>query len=289
MVPDPGGLLLLDKPAGPSSFAAIARLRPVFGRRLGHAGTLDPFATGLLLVLVGRCTRLAALLTGVDKRYRAVVQFGASSTTDDPEGDVRPEGGRVATESIAEVLPHFRGRITQVPPAASAIHIDGQRAYARFRRGEEVQVPPREVEIHDLALVDFDEAGQRATFDVACSTGTYVRALARDLGAAAGSAAYCRELRRTAVGAFSVDDAASPAVALERPTGSPHWRPAADALPHVAAVDLDDADVAAIRHGRRIPHDAPAGTVALRHDGRLIAIGRSEDGSLAPTIVLEPA
>ncbi len=144
-MPDPGatsGLLLLDKPAGPSSFQAIARLRPVLGRKVGHAGTLDPFATGLLLVLAGRATRLAAYLSGLDKRYVARVALGVTSTTGDPEGELVATGApRVGRAAVEAALPPFRGTIEQVPPAASAIHVEGERAYARFRRGEEVVVP----------------------------------------------------------------------------------------------------------------------------------------------------
>src|SRR5262245_19952742 len=136
-------MLLLDKAAGRSSFGAIAALRPVLGRKLGHVGTLDPFATGLLIVLAGKATRLATFLTGLDKRDQAAVRFGVTSTTDDPEGELTARDATTDADTVRRSLDRFRGEIQQVPPAASAIHIDGERAYKRFRRGEEVEVPAR--------------------------------------------------------------------------------------------------------------------------------------------------
>jgi tRNA pseudouridine55 synthase len=269
------GLVLVDKQAGPSSFGAIAALRPALGRKLGHAGTLDPFASGLLVVLAGRATRLATFLTGLDKRYLATVQFGARSTTDDPEGELTPGDGTVTEAEVAAALAAFRGRIRQVPPAASAIHVDGERAYARFRRGETVLVPARDVEILALELVAFDAARQAAEIDVHCSTGTYVRALARDLGDAVGTGAYCSALRRTAVGPFDVAEADG---AL---------RPAGDAVPHLPHAVLDAAAADAIRHGRSVAgasdRDRPT---AVFHGDDLVAIARAGEGDLRPLVVL---
>ncbi len=269
------GLVLLDKPAGPSSFGAIAALRPALGRKLGHAGTLDPFASGLLVVLAGRATRLATFLTGLDKRYRATVQFGARSTTDDPEGEITVGGGTVEAAALEAALPDFRGPIRQVPPAASAIHVDGERAYARFRRGETVVVPAREVEILDLTLVAFDADAQTAELDIRCSTGTYIRALARDLGEAVAVGGYCRALRRTAVGPFDVAAA----------DGS--VRPAGDAVPHLPRLDVDTEGADAIRHGRAVAAAAdPTRPTAVFHDGILIAIARPGLPDLRPLLVL---
>ena len=175
----PAGLLLLDKQAGPSSFAAIAALRPVLGRKVGHAGTLDPFATGLMLVLSGRATRLARYLSGLDKRYLARVQFGTTSSTDDPEGDLEATGGRADEADVRAALPALTGRIEQVPPASSAVHVDGVRAYERFRRGEAVVVPTRQVEVHGLELRGFDAAAQTAAADVEVLTERIDDAIAR--------------------------------------------------------------------------------------------------------------
>ena len=259
-------------------FGAIAALRPVLGRKLGHAGTLDPFATGLLIVLAGRATRLAAFLTGLDKRYRAVVRFGVTSTTDDPEGDLTATDATTDETTVLRSLGRFRGPIRQVPPAASAVHVDGVRAYKRFRRGEEVAMPERAVTVHAIDLVAFDPVSQTADLDVRCSTGTYIRALARDLGDAVGAGGYCSELRRTEVGPFSVDDAVAGdgdiAAAL---------RPAADAVPHLPRRQVTPAEAEAIGHGRRIAaHDEPAGPVVLLAGERLVAIGTRDGDTLRP-------
>jgi tRNA pseudouridine55 synthase len=270
------GLLLLDKPAGVSSFRAIAALRSELGRKVGHAGTLDPFATGLLLVLAGRATRFAPYLAGLDKRYRAGVRFGVISTTDDPEGDLTLTGGAVDEDGVAGALSRFTGRIRQVPPAASAIHIDGERAYRRFRRGETVTVPARDVEVHGLDLVSFDAVGQVAELDIRCSTGTYVRALARDLGDELGAGAHCAVLRRTAIGPFAVADVAGAA-----------WREPIDALPHLPLVEVDAALADGLRHGRRVAGHAD-GPVRLVHAGDLVAIGVPDGEEIRPAVVMGP-
>src|SRR6478609_6111467 len=214
------GLVLVDKPAGPSSFGVLRSLRPALGSKLGHAGTLDPFATGLLLVLAGRATRLATYLSGLDKRYEAVVQFGARSTTLDPEGALEPTGTTTDADAVV---------------AAAA--------------GETVAAPPRPVRIDRLAVEGFDEAAQRATIAVECSKGTYVRQIAADLGDATGAGAYCLELRRTGVGAFDVSAAGSPPDVSADPTGRWFLAPGA-ALPHLPARDLSPVEADAARHGR---------------------------------------
>jgi tRNA pseudouridine55 synthase len=276
-------MLLLDKAAGRSSFGAIAALRPALGRKLGHAGTLDPFATGLLVVLAGKATRLATFLTGHDKRYAAAVRFGVRSTTDDPEGELTPTAAVTDEAAVRRSLEQFRGEIRQVPPAASAIHVDGERAYKRFRRGEEVEVPARSVTVHAIELLDFDPVAQTAELDVHCSTGTYIRALARDLGEAVGAGGYCSALRRTEVGPFSVDDAvtaeADVAAAL---------RPPAEAVAHLPQRVLTDAEAAAVVHGRAIPAAGEGeGPVALlAADDHLVAIGHRDGDVVRPGPVL---
>ena len=281
-MPDATGVLLLDKAAGKSSFGAIAALRPVLGRKLGHAGTLDPFATGLLVVLAGRATRLATFLTGLDKRYRAAVRFGVTSTTDDPEGELTETAATTDEDAVLRSLDGFRGAITQVPPAASAVHIDGERAYKRFRRGEDVAMPERAVTIHAIELLSFDAASQTAELDVHCSTGTYIRALARDLGVAVGAGGYCSALRRTEVGPFSIDAA----VAADGDIAAA-LRPAADAVPHLPRRQITPAEVDAIAHGRRIDaHDEPAGPIVLLDGERLVAIGTRDGDTLRPGPVL---
>jgi tRNA pseudouridine55 synthase len=199
------GVLLIDKPPGPSSHDVVAAVRRTLPRtpegrreRVGHAGTLDPFATGLLLVLVGRATRVQRLLMNLPKRYETVARLGALSSTGDPEGAIT-ETGRLPADP--PVLP--RGPLRQRPPIYSAVKVDGERAYARARRGEAFELAEREITVHR-----FEQRwrrGDRAAYEIECSTGTYVRSLIADLGDA-----YCLSLRRTAIGPFLVDDAQPP-------------------------------------------------------------------------------
>lgn len=195
---EPAGVALVDKPAGPSSFAIVAQIRRVTGARTGHAGTLDPFATGLLLLLSGRATKLAPQLVGLDKRYLTTIDLTATTTTGDPEGDVVERHDPPA----ALELERLRGEIELPVPAASAVKIGGERAYKLHRRGVEVEMPLRRSIVHSLDLVDRD--AMTVTLDLRVSSGTYVRAIAQALGG------HCRTLRRTEVGPFSVEDAVSP-------------------------------------------------------------------------------
>jgi tRNA pseudouridine55 synthase len=190
-------VLLVDKPAGVTSHDVVAQVRRDRGAKTGHAGTLDPFATGLLIVLVGRqATREQRRFMELPKTYRAVARFGAVSTTGDPEGEITETG---VVPSAALELP--TGELRQRPPAYSAIKLGGERAYARARRGEELEMPPRFITVHRFDQVWRED--DRAEFEIECSSGTYVRSLIADLGDA-----YCAELRRTAIGPFSVDEAA---------------------------------------------------------------------------------
>lgn len=195
---EPAGVALVDKPAGPSSFAIVAQIRRVTGARTGHAGTLDPFATGLLLVLSGRATKLAPRLVGLEKRYVTTVDLTATTTTGDPEGDIVERHDPPASLE----LDGLRGEIALPVPAASAVKIGGERAYRLHRRGVEVEMPVRRSVVHALEIVGRDAA--TVTLDLRVSSGTYVRAIAQALGG------HCRTLRRVEVGPFSVDDAVSP-------------------------------------------------------------------------------
>jgi len=192
-------MVLVDKPAGPSSFAIVRDLRTRTGARAGHAGTLDPFATGLLVVLLGRSTKLAQRFVGLDKRYLTEIDLSARTTTGDPEGARIDEHDPPSREELERRLPALRGEIELRVPAASAVKIAGERAYRRHRRGEEVEMPIRRSTIHSLELVDYDSA--IATLDLLVGSGTYVRSIADELGG------HCRTLRRTEVGPFRVDDA----------------------------------------------------------------------------------
>lgn len=196
---DPSGLVLVDKPAGPSSFAIVRDLRGRTGARAGHAGTLDPFATGLLLVLLGRSTKLAQRFVGLDKRYLTEIDLTGRTTTGDPEGEAIDEHDPPSPEELEERLAALRGEVELRVPAASAVKVGGERAYRLHRRGEEVELPVRRSTVHTLELVDYD--GCIATLDLLVGSGTYVRSIAAELGG------HCRTLRRTEVGPFHVDDA----------------------------------------------------------------------------------
>jgi tRNA pseudouridine55 synthase len=210
--PSPAGVVFVDKPAGPSSFALVRDLRDRTGARAGHAGTLDPFATGLLLVLLGDATKLVPRFVGLDKRYVTEVDLTATSSTGDPEGELAPREAPDRAELEAR-LDGLRGEIELPVPAYSAVKVGGERAYRLARRGTAVEMPVRRSTVHSLDLLDYD--GRVARLDLAVSSGTYVRAIAEALGG------YCLTLRRTEVGPFSVEEAdpdtiVPPDVALAR-------------------------------------------------------------------------
>ncbi len=204
----PAGFYLIDKVAGPTSHDAVDAVRRLTGERtVGHAGTLDPFATGLLLIGVGRpATKEFQKLVGLDKEYEAVFVFGATSDTDDKMGKIVERGTEnVERAEIEAVLPRFTGTIQQTPPAYAAIKVGGKKMYEAAREGAPIKAEPREVRVNAFELVSLSD--NRATCRIACGSGTYIRALARDLGEALGCGAYVEELRRTKVGPFSVTDA----------------------------------------------------------------------------------
>jgi tRNA pseudouridine55 synthase len=208
----PDGVLVVDKPMGPTSHDVVALVRRLTGvRRVGHGGTLDPFAHGVLPVFIGRATRMVEYHLADDKAYRATVVFGATSTTDDLDGELTPVDGPVLDRSgIEAALERFRGTIEQVPPDHSAVHVRGRRAYELARSGDKPELRARTVTIHRLELDSWDaEDPSRpvAVLDVRCSAGTYIRAIARDLGASMGSGAYLAALTRTASGPFQLEDA----------------------------------------------------------------------------------
>jgi len=200
------GIILLDKPAGQTSFQSLGGLKRRLGTgRVGHAGTLDRFAEGLLLVLTGRMTRLCAFATGLDKEYVASITFGRGTDTLDPEGRVTAEGRVPTRGELEEILPRFLGTSLQVPPDYSAIHVGGRRAYQAARAGEPVALSPRTITVTTLQLLDFSPPA--ASVRIACSKGTYVRALARDIAAGLGTCAHVSALRRTRIGGFNVSAA----------------------------------------------------------------------------------
>ena len=296
------GILVANKPAGPTSHDVVALVRRLAStKRVGHGGTLDPFASGVLPLFLGRATRLVEYHLTDRKAYRATVCFGAASTTDDLEGELSPSDGVAPDRAAVETaLAGFTGTISQRPPAYSAIKVAGRRAYAMARAGEQVQLVEREVTIDRLELIEWDgsdPARPIAVVDVECSAGTYIRALARDLGEATGNAAYLGALVRTASGPFRLADA----VPIEQARTSAADGGAAfealllpidaglDALPELVVAD---AEVVAFSRGQFVKANAAAeavgpGPIRIRDGGgRLIAIATVQDGHLAPDKVL---
>jgi len=280
----PPRAILVDKPSGPTSHDVVASCRRALGRpKVGHTGTLDPFATGLLVILVGRATRLAPYLNGLPKAYRAVMQLGARSESGDPEGPVTPGGAPPDAVRLREALATLVGESAQQVPALSAVKVDGERLYAITRRGEEVERPTRTVVVDRADLVSYDPMTGRAEVDIRCGAGTYVRQIAVDLGESLGCGAYCAALRRTAVGHLSVDGAIAPG----------DVRPGAGTDPvavlgHMPSLALDARQAADVAHGRPVAHpEVPAdGPVALVHDGALLAVAEAGHGALRPRVVL---
>jgi tRNA pseudouridine55 synthase len=259
------GLVLVDKPVGPSSFAVVKRLRAEYGVKAGHAGTLDPLASGLLLVLLGPATRLSRYLVGLDKRYETEIRLGLRTSTGDGEGEVVEETELPSLEDI-EAL---EGEIELRVPQASAVKIEGQRAYKLQRRGVAVEMPTRRSTIHSLRVVRY--APPLLELDVKVSSGTYVRAIADHLGG------HCRAIRRMAVGPFRVEDARDDVVLA----------PLA-ALVHLPERELAVADVDNVRSGQAIEASGE-GPVALWAEGALVAVGRAGGGVIRPETVLPPA
>jgi tRNA pseudouridine55 synthase len=291
------GILVVAKPAGPTSHDVVALVRRLAAtRRVGHGGTLDPFASGVLPVFLGHATRLVEYHLGDEKAYRATVCFGATSTTDDLEGELTPAPGPAPSrESVELAMTGLTGRISQRPPAYSAIKVAGRRAYAMARAGETVVLEPREVTIHALALESWDDTDPDrplAVLDVRCSAGTYVRALARDLGEAVGSAAYLGALTRTASGPFRLDGATPlddiRAAAADGPAGlGPYLRPIDAGLEHLPVVRLTALEVTAIARGQFVRPESGLPVAADHYrlqdpDGALVAIATATAGRLAP-------
>jgi tRNA pseudouridine55 synthase len=261
------GVLLRAKPPGVTSHDVVAQVRRTLPRRtkVGHAGTLDPFATGLLLVLVGRATRAQRFLMGLPKTYRAVARLGWTSDTGDRDGEVL-ETGRVPERLEIPV-----GEQLQRPPAYSAVKVGGRRAYELARAGEEVETRARPVTVYRADLLWHE--GERACFEIECSAGTYVRTLVTALGDA-----YCDELERTAIGPFRLEDADPERVV-----------PLAEALAFLPERALDEREVIAVRHGRRVAAEPPEeGPVRLTAGGELIAIAERRDEELQPVVVFSP-
>ena len=262
------GVLLRAKPAGVTSHDVVADVRRSLprGTKVGHAGTLDPFATGLLLILVGRATRAQRFLMELPKTYRAVARLGWTSTTGDRDGELTETGRRPGSLAIPV------GPQLQTPPAYSAVKVGGRRAYDLARAGETPELAPRPVTVQRAELLWHE--GDRAAFEIECSSGTYVRSLVTDLGDA-----YCDELERTAIGPFRLEDADSERLV-----------PLGEALAFMPERVLSADEAAAVRHGRRVPADESAVEhTRLTHEGEILAIGEPRAGELQPVVVFAPA
>lgn len=277
-----GGILLLDKPQGPTSHDLVGRTRRALGtRKVGHAGTLDPMATGLLVLGVDSSTRLLTYLVGLDKQYTATIRLGEATTTDDAEGDIVAEADASTVEAaaITRAVVALTGRISQVPSAFSAIKVDGRRAYDRARAGEEVELRPRDVTVSAFDILATRNDGTALDLDVSVtvSSGTYVRALARDLGAALGVGGHLTALRRTRVGPFTIDEAATP----DDDLAAALVAPAAVARRLFPVADLTAEQAVALAHGKRVRldiADAPV-VAAVAPDGRLAGLVIVQDGN----------
>jgi tRNA pseudouridine55 synthase len=259
--PTPASGLLVDKPAGITSHDVVKKIRSERRGKVGHAGTLDPFATGLLIVLLGRATRMQRYLLELPKTYRATARLGWRSSTGDPDGELE-ETGRVP-----ERLDLPTGEIEQQVPMTSAVKVDGERLYRKAHRGESVETPTRLVTVHRAELVESD--AERATFEIECSSGTYIRTLIETLGDA-----YCESLRRTAIGELEVPAGGPEEIAVER------------LVSFLPERELSDPEAEAVSHGIRVPGDGLDGPKRLTHGGRLIAVARPDGENLQPEVVL---
>jgi tRNA pseudouridine55 synthase len=282
------GILLLDKPVGPTSHDAVARVRRAAGlRRVGHAGTLDPLADGLLVLGLGPAARFLEYLVGLDKTYETTVRLGRATTTYDAEGEVTAENPvDVSAADVAAALGAFRGPIRQRVPSHSAVKRDGRPLYESARRGEMIDLPQRDVVIHALDLLAFDPP--LVTLRVACSSGTYIRSLAHDLGATLGCGGHVAALRRTAVGAFSVDGAV-PLDTLTPESVAAALLPPAAAVAHLPRLEVDESEATRLSLGQRLaaPPDALAGNAAaFGPDGRFLGVVEVDGDVIRPRKML---
>jgi tRNA pseudouridine55 synthase len=281
-----GGLLLVDKPAGVTSHDVVAIVRRAFrAKRVGHTGTLDPFATGLLLILVGRGTRLIPYVEQEPKVYEATIRFGAETNTDDLTGEPVRSAPRPTDAAVDDAIARLSGRFEQVPPAFSAKQIDGTRAYAAARKGAPLDLRAVPITVHAWHILARE--ADAITTRITCGGGTYIRALARDLGRLAGSAAHLASLRRLAAGPFAVDDAVS---LDEVQRGDANLLPLASAIPSLPVQRLAADELARVVHGNTVLSRVAAPRVALvSSDDALVAVAEPEGDELRPKLVLRDA
>lgn len=290
---EPSGLIVVAKAGGMTSHDVVARVRRIAGtRRVGHGGTLDPMATGVLIIGVGRATRLLTYVIGSTKEYAATIRLGQSTITDDAEGEVvaTVPAGHLADERIRAGLARLTGEISQVPSAVSAIKINGKRSYARVRAGEEVTLAPRAVTVYRLDLLDLRRTGDVVDLDVevSCSSGTYIRALARDLGADLGVGGHLTLLARTAVGGFTLAEAVS---LDDLAAGNGEMLPLAEAAGRLLPRrDASPDEAGVLAHGGPLPAIGIEGPYAVFGPaGDVIAVVAERGGRARAEVVLAPA
>ena len=302
-MPAPDGLLVVDKPSGWTSHDVVGRARRLCGtRKVGHAGTLDPMATGVLVLGIGKATRLLTFLVGCDKDYAATIRLGQSTLTDDAEGEVTSSAPAldITDEALTRAVAALTGDISQVPSSVSAIKVNGERSYHRVRSGEDVMLPARPVTVSRFEVLGRrqGEAGAEPVIDldveVTVSSGTYVRALARDLGAALGVGGHLTALRRTRVGAFTIEGAhdLESLALVERPEDMPVIRLAEAARAQFAVRELSDAEATAVGFGQRVDSLAPgrqSPVAAFAPDGRLMALLDESGPKARAHVVFAPA
>ena len=286
------GVLVIDKPVGLTSHDVVQIIRRGTGiRRAGHTGTLDPRASGVLVILIGPAVRLSEYVSASDKRYQATIRLGGTTETYDAEGQVTsyPNAASVMAtlteDKFEDILQRFVGEFEQTPPAYSAAKVDGQKAYERAREGEEVEIEPRKINVYSLELLEW--APPEVVVDVFCSSGTYVRSLANELGEALGVGAHLVGLRRTKSGRFTLRDA----ISLRRLRESfeagdwyQHLIPAAEALADWPMVELSAEEVDLVRHGHRVPSEpeSPQWARALTEQGDLVALVENLENEWQP-------
>jgi tRNA pseudouridine55 synthase len=285
------GLVIVDKPGGLTSHDVVARIRRLAGtRRVGHAGTLDPMATGVLVVGVEKATRLLGYLTATEKQYDATIRLGQSSSTDDAEGELTAgaPATQVTDETLAKAIAGLTGEIQQVPPAVSAIKVGGQRAYKLTRAGAAPELKPRPVTVYEFTVTAIHPAANGDLLDVdatvRCSSGTYIRALARDLGRQLGTGGHLTRLRRTRVGGYGLDAAQTLDQLAERFEVMPLAQAASAAFPRR---DLSADEARRVAHGGRLAAAATQEhpTAAFAPDGSLVALLTEQDGQARPLVV----
>lgn len=281
------GFLAIDKPAGVSSFSVVAAVRSRFcGVKTGHAGTLDPAASGLLVLALGKATRLLPFVPLEPKQYRFGVRFGVQTDTLDADGSVVKSGGDVpGTAALQAALPGFKGEVSQVPPEYSAVKIGGVRAYKLARQGRHVEIAARRIEIYSLSLLGYDETAGQAEFEVSCSGGTYIRSLARDIAASLGTCGYASSVRRLAAGSFNVGRSLA-LNELER--AGENLLPVQEVLRDSPRITVDEESKRALGQGNDVAAGTAGGSIvfAFDNDNKLIAVlKRKENGRYHPVRV----